>query len=522
MTSSPDISLEREAPAFQPADRLMAAVLCLLAVLFIHSGLEGHGILLWASLSALLITTPFYLRRFKISFDRTAILLFVLLFLFALPRLLFDSTDVYLLVYAVVLPGYLYCVHYVCAGFGRARLPGEAFLLDAGKAIFLMPFSRFSGLPEVLFQKKRSRFGRTIGFILLGLLLAAVPTLIVFVLLLNSDGSFVRLIDSMLDRIFSLLPTFDLSTLLVSLVVGILLAFYVFGHLLACGTHALGGGVSEETRRAVVVGCRFAPIAMVCAAVFPLLMLYLLFFVSQIPYYLGGFSGTLPEGLSYADYARSGFFELCAVALINAAMLCCMTLFTRRETDRLPLLPRIMSILLSLFTVGLISTAIAKMLMYVHTYGLTRRRIYTLWLMGFLAIFFIIQIIHQFCPRLRTAACVFAVAVLFIGIFLFADFDRIIADYNVNAYLSSEHEHIDVEALAELSDSAVPTILRLYEESADETVRRRAEDVILNFLYNDSIRSPLDINLTSLYAADRVRANHAYPAWADTVQDWLN
>lgn len=481
MTATPDslAPVARPARDIRPADRAAALCVFLLAFGFIYSWLALAPVGVWATLTALLAATPFYLRRFGIRLSLPAALFYALLPLFALPQLLTDNRNVYVVSMAATLFGYLYVVHYLCAGFGRTRLPGEAILLDGGKAVFGMPFSEFGAAPSALAQFRGKRVGRTFGLILCGLALALVPTLVVTVLLASADDGFDDLITSLMRHVQL---DFDLSTVLVSLLFAVPLCCYVFGHLWACGTHSLGGGVSDETWHKSVTVCRIVPIPMACAAVAPLLVIYLLFFSTQIPYFIGGFTGALPEGLTYAAYARRGFFELCTVAVINAGMLTCLNLLTRRETDQLPALPRAVSFALSLATLILLSTATAKMLLYVGTYGLSRKRLYTLWLMALLAVYFIIQIVRLFVPKLRASALVFAAVVLFVGVFLFADFDRIIAAYNVDAYLSGEMNEIDVDMLGDLSASAVPSLLRLYDEAEEPLVRQSAGYAIARFL----------------------------------------
>ncbi len=509
MNSTPDINPEvqaspTEAPAprpkrqFRPIDRIAAAVVCLLGIFFLNSGIEGYDLLIWLALTLLLVATPFYLRRFSITLTRKKILLYALLPLFALPRLIFDSGDVYLLSHAFVLTGFMYIVHLVCADTGRA--PGECFVPELAKAVFAMPLSEYGAAPEAILSSKKKGVGRAIGSVLVGLAIAVVPTFVVLILLILSDSSFER----MLDNIFTGLPDINAGTLIFSVPLGILLGFYVFGHLWACGTHALGGGVKAETADRFKTSLRFAPVPMVCAAVFPLLCLYLLFFLSQVPYFVGGFSGTLPEGLTYADYARRGFFELCTVAVINAAVLLGITLSTRRKEDRLPLPARITAVLLAFFTLTLLASAAAKMLLYIYSYGLSRKRIYVLWLMGLLAVIFLLGLLHQFLPRMRTAALIFAAVVLFVGIFLFADFDRIIANYNVDAYLDGRLETVDVDMIGRLSAGSVPALLRLYDEAEDGTVRHRAATCLDRFA--DREYEPADLNLTRAAAQAAVKA----------------
>ncbi|MBR7185534.1 MAG: DUF4173 domain-containing protein [Clostridia bacterium] len=513
LPTNPQI-LDRPRRVFKLADRLCALSICLLAVLFVHSGLKDRGLLLWISLTLLLIGTPFYLKRFGVCFTARTAVLYSLLPLFALPRLLFDASAVHGAALLVVSFGYMYAVHYIAAGYGSERLPGEFFLLDAGKALFGMPFSSYGAGPEAILTAKKKGLGRLVGAWILGLCAAIIPTFVVLALLIGADNHFESFFFDLVERLFTL----DLSLIAVALPVGIMLGFYVFGHLWACGNHELGGGVKQENALRIASVCRFAPTAMVCAAVLPLLLLYLLFVISQLPYFIGGFTGALPDGLTYADYARKGFFELCSVAVINAAVLACIALFTRRNADKPPLAARILSILLSAFTLMLLASAMAKMLLYVDTYGLSRKRIYVLWLMCFLALFFLVQLAGGIFRRLRVSAAVFALAVLFLGVFLFADFDRIIADYNVDAYLSGEMEAVDVDMLRDLSASAVPSLLRLYDETEHANVRRDAGGAIRRFLLRTQGAameaygySGWSFNLAQARALKLVRAHAGYP-----------
>ena len=50
-------------------------------------------------------------------------------------------------------------------------------------------------------------------------------------------------------------------------------------------------------------------------------LIYVVFTVIQFTYLFGSISSFLPEGVTYAEYARRGFFELVAVTLINVSIL---------------------------------------------------------------------------------------------------------------------------------------------------------------------------------------------------------
>lgn len=109
---------------------------------------------------------------------------------------------------------------------------------------------------------------------------------------------------------------------------------------------------------------------------------YAIFMIAQFRYLFSAFAGRLYGGMTYARYARSGFFQLCAVCAINGFVIA-VAYFTNKEKDGSRLKkPTVLMCLLSLL---LLCTAGAKMAMYIAAYGLTQKRIisslFLLWLM---------------------------------------------------------------------------------------------------------------------------------------------
>ena len=101
----------------------------------------------------------------------------------------------------------------------------------------------------------------------------------------------------------------------------------------------------------------------------------------------------LPAEFTYSQYARKGFFELCVIAFINFGITYLSFVIVERNNEgKRPKALTAQTILLSVFTLLLIATALSKMAMYIDCYGLTRLRIYASWFMVMLFIMFIIII----------------------------------------------------------------------------------------------------------------------------------
>ena len=107
--------------------------------------------------------------------------------------------------------------------------------------------------------------------------------------------------------------------------------------------------------------------------------LYVAFFILQGSYMFGAFTGTLPEGFIVAEYARQGFFELCKVMVVNAAVL---WLATRMVTDEIKneKLFKIFCLVLLAESILFSVIAFSKLALYISIYGFTPLRLQSTWL----------------------------------------------------------------------------------------------------------------------------------------------
>ena len=163
---------------------------------------------------------------------------------------------------------------------------------------------------------------------------------------------------------------------------------------------------------AVQRGLRFAPRSTVLTALFVLCAVYLLFISMQAKYLFGAFWGALPEGFSYSEYARQGFFELCRVAAINIVILLAANVMSRAQAAENCLL-RVCNTALSALTLLLLATAAAKMALYIAAYGLTVKRVLASVFLVWMACVFVCVILRQFRTVALVRVAVFLGAVLF-------------------------------------------------------------------------------------------------------------
>lgn len=199
--------------------------------------------------------------------------------------------------------------------------------------------------------------------------------------------------------------------------------------------------------------------SMITGALVPIALLFLLFLLLQARYLFGGRAIVLDSAdLSFAEYARRGFFELVAVS----AMMLPILLFAdwaadqRSDADRrrFRFLARCLLVLLS----GMLGSALMRMSIYTGEYGLTELRLFTTVLMGWLAFvyaWFAASVLRNRRERFTAGALGSAlVALLLLNL---AGPDEVIV--RANAWRARNGRPLDTAYLASLGAGAVPAAL---------------------------------------------------------------
>ncbi len=212
----------------------------------------------------------------------------------------------------------------------------------------------------------------------------------------------------------------------------------------------------------------------------PLLLLVLLFglFVAvQLAVLFGGSRHVLDtDGLTYAEYARGGFWQLLIVTGLTLVVLSVAARWAPRETKTDRVLIRGILGCLAVLTLVVVASATHRMDLYADTYGLTRLRLLVVLCELWLGLVFVliliagIRLTGRWLPRAVVAAGVLAL----IGLSV-ANPDRLIADHNVTRY--EQTDRIDTLYLSNLSADAVPALDRLTGKNRDCVLGAIAADL---------------------------------------------
>lgn len=383
------------------------------------------------------------------------------------------------------------------------KYPGVFFDADSIKALFAKPFSSFASIFSALFSKAENKAKASKAFLwtLLGLVVSIIPTAIV-VSILSYDEGFASIISGMK------LENIDFGAHIVSIIFAFPIAMYVFGLWDSSLSGKLASFDAENSKR-VKSKIRCIPVPVVIAAVTPILIVYVIFFFSQLDYYVSAFKGELAGGYEiYSAFAREGFFELCAVSVINAAMVAFMYYFMKRKEKAI--LMRIYTIVISLFTLVLIATAISKMYLYIEAYGLTVTRVYTTAFMIVLALVFLFLIVRMITKRFNFVFCSLIAASLVLASFAVFDAPALISHYNTEKIIEGKNWTLDIGYYEDLGAAAVPDAVRIAENCSGKN-RREAQKFLSSYseTLNEEDRGSFYMSIPE------IKAKKALAGWKD-------
>jgi hypothetical protein len=189
-------------------------------------------------------------------------------------------------------------------------------------------------------------------------------------------------------------------------------------------------------------------------------VLFALFVIVQIAYFFGGEANVTAAGFTYSEYARRGFGELVAVAVLSLGLIMALAAVARRETARRTTAFNAFSAGLVILVGVILASALKRLLLYEQAYGFTRLRTYTHVAIVWMAVVFVAFLILLIGDRLRQFAPVCAMAVVGFAVTLsLLNVDAFIV--NRNAARLSATGDLDVEYLAGLSEDALPGLARL-------------------------------------------------------------
>lgn len=327
-------------------------------------------------------------------------------------------------------------------------------ILGAAKsAILNLPISVKS------FFSKKDGNQNTLGKILVGVLCALPALFVIIPLLASSDTAFSGMMDTLVRNS---IPTAAKTIL------GLIFATFVISYGLSLKKDKLRDIEAPEKREIESI--------YIISFLSAVSLAYLLYLFSQLAYFFSAFAAILPEGYEFtlSGYARRGFFELCAIAVINFIIVLSSILLSSKNGSPHAAVKALCTFI-SVFTLLISATAISKMVLYIDSFGMTVLRLTTSSFMVFLSIVFASLLLRIYIPKIKvikTALFTAAAVLLILGT---VNVNAVTAKYNYDRYVDKSLPHIDISAIADLGDEGVPYLVKL-AESDDYTVNDLAKE----------------------------------------------
>lgn len=352
------------------------------------------------------------------------------------------------------------------------------------------------------FFSKNKNVGRnnTLIAVVIGFLVAMGILCVTLPLLLSSDIMFSKIFGEILSYI-------NFSTLFwisFTFIIGFTLPYAFFTAL--CRYNFPEGKERKLRFFDPVIGITFTSIVS---------LIYLVYCVIQIMYLFLGMSAGLPEYVTYAEYARGGFWELLFVSIINfIVILLCMYLF--RENAVLKV---ILTIMCGCTFVMIISSAY-RMKMYIDEYNLTFLRILVLWFLVVLALIMIGMVINIYKKQFQLFHyIILVVSVMYIG-FSFSRPDVIIAKYDIAQWRNTDSNDFFYLMYETMSIDAAPEIAKV--DLDDREWRRVENEYLKQSMYNYFLN--ISLNNEDIYFRkanySRIRAKMAADRFIEEHKDY--
>lgn len=295
-------------------------------------------------------------------------------------------------------------------------------------------------------------------YIFIGVGIAFLLLIIIFPLLIHSDRIFEMYFGSFIKNIH----LGDLFWMFIMAVIMSILCYAFFGAL--CEYNLKKNTEQRKNGCNPIIGITFTSI---------LAFIYLLYSGIQIIFLFIRMERGLPGNITYSAYARSGFWELLIISIINFVLvLICAYLF---EENRVL---KILLTVISFCTFVMIFSSAYRMCMYVKIFHLTFLRILVLWFLFLLALIMggtVLNIYKKKFPLFRYIMLVTACCYI---LFSLSKPDYWIAKYNVAHMDKIEWQDLNY-FLYGLSEDASSVIAEIdirermvygYEDDAEETI----------------------------------------------------
>ena len=213
-------------------------------------------------------------------------------------------------------------------------------------------------------EKRSKNIKNILKYVFIGIVIAVPILIVVIILLASADEIFAKSIRLIFNPEWIIENMGDVIGVCITFVFVFIAAYMQVSYL---NEKRLKAGEKYDIRYEPVIGITVAAI---------LCFVYILFCVIQIRYlFMGSISGklSLPEGMTYSEYARTGFFQLLFISIINVIIVL-FGIYKFKNSNALKILLTVITVC----TYMLVASSALRMILYIQYKYLTFLRIFVL------------------------------------------------------------------------------------------------------------------------------------------------
>lgn len=454
-----------------PKGFIITILSILLATLFtetIFLGIAGISVPIFAI--AFYSSLFYYFHEKEKPINRTGIFLTIPVFLLAFSFFLHYNPSTRFITWLTLIG--LVCIQLVMLGTNPAeslfsydmltrvmsKIIGHSFL-NLGMPFFSLEFLK---------KRRKTHSSGKATLILIGLAISLPVVIILLGLFMSADAVFENAVNSVVSFI-----NVDFGNIFADLFLGFFGGIFLSAALLGLKYE------EHEEKAAGKIGNSVD--GLVIGTFLTIINILLIAFVGfQFAYLFGGTVNITVSDMTYAEYARRGFFELTAASGIIISIALFVMIMTKKKEDKLPSWVKLCTVSLCLCNGILLVSAIKRMLLYVDAYGLSVKRVLTLWLMCLIGLCLVWMIIKCFIPKMDVMKLIGITVVTGVCILSLTNTERLIARYNIDRYISDPTKiTLDVYHLGRLSYTAAPEIARLKDMDSDGSQFAKSDIIVI-------------------------------------------
>ena len=316
-------------------------------------------------------------------------------------------------------------------------------------------------------------------------LLISLPILILILILLSTaDETFAKIFNNPFEKICDLLSDTSISEIIFRIIIIFALSFYFIGIILKIVNNKLENEPKEGKK-----GINIQEITL--STLLTLLnLIYLIFAGVQFIHIIEQMKN--PSITNFANYARTGFFQLMFVSIINFIIILISKNNKKEISAGIRKYIKIMNVALAIFTIIILITSVLRMKLYEKEYGYTFLRLMVYWIQITEVILIIPTIIYILKEKFQFFKYFLTITVTMYVIINFVNIDYIIAKGNIDRYFSTigAKKEIDFYYLEySTSTDAIPEIIRLLK-TTDEELKMQVNEYLIyeyrNLIYNNN------------------------------------